>query len=274
MTGGQTIEVGRVRVNGQTIAYRRAGSGPPLVLLHGFVGDSRLWGPQLAGLAGRFTVFAWDAPGTGASEDPAQDFGLADWANALTGFLGALDISRAHVCGLSWGGLLAQELYRHTPSVVGSLVLADSYCGWAGSLGQEKAAQRLARALADAELPPEKFRARYLPGMLSTAAAPELRAGLEELMAGAPISFVPMARAIAAADTRPLLATIRVPTLLIWGDADVRSPLPVGRAMHRLIPGSRLVVLPGAGHVSNLERPDAFNAAVRSFCDEIDLARA
>jgi len=242
------------------------------VLLHGFIGASSMWTPQLEALADRFTVIAWDAPGAGSSDDPPPEFGIAEWALALADFLAILSIDRAHVVGLSWGGLLAQELFRRSPSVVGSLVLADTYAGWRGSLGERVAVERLAAARADSELPPEEFSARYLAGMLSPDAPPALRGDVAELMGGVrPTGFRMMAEAVAAADTRSLLETIRVPTLLIWGDADARSPLPVGQEIHRLIPGSRLVVLAGAGHVSNIERAQPFNAAVRDFCDGVDL---
>jgi pimeloyl-ACP methyl ester carboxylesterase len=266
------VELNRVQVDGRTIAYRRAGSGPPMVLLHGFIFDSRLWRPQLEGLADGFTVIAWDAPGAGESDDPPTEFGISDWADALAGFLASLSIERAHVVGLSWGGLLAQELYRLTPSAVGSLVLADTYAGWSGSLGKRVAAERLAGAMRDAELPPEELAQHYLPGMLSANAPLALRAEVAELARDwHPIGFRLMAQAVAAADTRSFLQTIRVATLLIWGDADVRSPLAVGEEIHRLIGGSRLDVLTGAGHVSNLEQPTAFNAAVRGFCAPIDI---
>jgi pimeloyl-ACP methyl ester carboxylesterase len=265
-------ELSSTDVGGRTIAYRRRGSGPPLVLLHGFIVDSHIWRPQLEGLADRFTVIAWDAPGAGASDDPPPDFGIADWADALAGFLAARSIDRAHVAGLSWGGLLAQELYRRHPSLVGSLVLADSYAGWKGSLGDRVARERLEAALRDAELTSDEFTSRYLPGMFSAAAPAAVRKEMADLMRGwHPVGFRLMSRAVASADTRSFLSTISVPTLLIWGDADARSPLAVGEDFHRRIPGSRLVVLPDAGHVSNLEQPEAFNAAVSGFCEAIDL---
>jgi pimeloyl-ACP methyl ester carboxylesterase len=93
----------RVEVAGGEIAYREAGEGPALVLLHGFLCDSRCWRTQLAGLSSEFRVVAWDAPGAGASEDPPDTFTMGDWAHSLAGFLDALRISKAHVLGLSWG---------------------------------------------------------------------------------------------------------------------------------------------------------------------------
>ena len=101
-----------VEINGLRIAYQRMGDGPAVILLHGFTQDSRVWAPQLADLSDRFTLVAWDAPGAGQSDDPPSTYGIGDWADALAGLLEAENIRRAHIVGLSWGGLLAQEFYR------------------------------------------------------------------------------------------------------------------------------------------------------------------
>lgn len=254
-------------VNGLSVAYRRAGDGPALVLLHGFTHDSRAWRPQLESLADQFTVIAWDAPGAGQSSDPPEIFGIGDWAHGLAAFFDAIGVHAAHIIGLSWGGLLAQEFYRRHPARVRSLVLADSYAGWKGSLPEPIPEERLAACLRDAALPPAEFVPRYLPGMLSPSPSPEVRDELGRIMADFhPLGFRLMATALARADTRDLLSTIRVPVLLIWGDADARSPMTVAHQLHDAIPGARLAVIPGAGHVSNLEDPIQFNAQVRDFC--------
>src|SRR5438552_3097868 len=138
------------KVGARTIAYRTAGQGTPLVLLHGFLCDSRCWRAQLAGLADDFKVVAWDAPGAGASPDPDEPFTITDWAHALADFLDAVGITRTHLLGLSWGGMLAQELFRLHPSRVDRLLLAATYAGWKGSLPQEAVEQKRARCYRDA----------------------------------------------------------------------------------------------------------------------------
>jgi pimeloyl-ACP methyl ester carboxylesterase len=256
-----------VQLNDLAVAYQQAGNGPALVLLHGFSMDSRAWHPQLEGLSDVFTVVAWDAPGAGQSQDPPDRFDIGDWAVMLAGVLDATGIRQAHVIGLSWGGLLAQEFYRRYASRLISLVLVDTYAGWAGSLGQQLADQRLQAAVNDSTLAPADFVQKYLPDMFSDTAGEEVRRELGAIMADFhPRGFRLMAAALAHADTRPLLATIHVPTLLVWGDADKRSPLSGGQAMLSAIPGARLEVLTGAGHLSNLERPSEFNDVVRNFC--------
>jgi pimeloyl-ACP methyl ester carboxylesterase len=110
------------------VAYDRAQSGPPLVLVHSAASDAREWRAQVAGLSDEFTVIAWDEPGAGRSCDVPADFGLAGYATALAALIEALD-APAHVCGLSWGGTVVLELYRRRPELVATLVLADTYAG-------------------------------------------------------------------------------------------------------------------------------------------------
>jgi pimeloyl-ACP methyl ester carboxylesterase len=255
-----------VRANGVEIAYQRAGEGPPLVLVHGAAADSRMWQPQLAVLADELTVVAWDEPGAGRSSDVPADFTLADYADCLAAVIGALDLGPAHVAGLSWGGTVALELYRRRPELVATLLLADTYAGWKGSLPAEEVQARV----------------QGLQQML-TAGGESFDPTLPGLFAGdPPAEFVPLLEAMAA-DVRPdsmktalsvmaetdqcdLLPNVAVPTLLIWGEQDERSPLSVARQFEHAIPDTALVVIPGAGHVSNLEAPEPFNDAVREFC--------
>ena len=138
------------KVNGLSVAYERTGDGPALVLLHGFAVDSRMWRPQIESLSDKFTVIAWDAPGAGQSSDPPETFGIGEWADCLAGILDAAGIQLAHIVGLSWGGILAQEFYRRHSAPVLSLVLADTYAGWKGSLPEPIVEQRLAACLRDA----------------------------------------------------------------------------------------------------------------------------
>jgi len=254
-------------VLGSDIGWRSAGRGPAVVLLHGFTHDSRVWLPQLSALADAgYRAIAWDAPGAGATADPPETFTLTDWASCLAGFLDALNVGHAILVGVSWGGLLAQEFYRSTPTRVLSLVLADTYSGWTGSLSREVAEQRLEAAIADSYLAPPEFVARYLPGMFSNAVDPAVRSGLGEVMSEFhPAGFRRMATVLALADTSSFLPSIAVPTLLIWGEDDVRSPITVGQEFERAIPGSRLVVIEHAGHISNLEQPELFSAALITF---------
>lgn len=256
-----------VEVGGRRVAYQRAGQGPALVLLHGILSDSRSWQRQLAGLERHFTVVAWDAPGAGESADPPESFRAGDYADCLSEFIGALGLAPAHVLGLSWGGVLAQELYRFHPERVRSLILADTYAGWKGSLPEAVCEERLASCLRESRLPPEEWVPGWLPGLLLESAPQELRDEVVGMMSDFhPAGYRAMALALADSDTRDLLPSIRVPTLLLWGEGDKRAPLSVAEQLRDGIPGARLVVIPDAGHEPNLEQPARFNAAVREFC--------
>lgn len=259
----------QVRVGGQSIAYRTAGDGPPLILLRGFLCDSRCWGGQLASLAGQFRLVAWDAPGAGSSPDPTDDFTVTDWADVLTGFLEAIEVDRANVLGLSWGGMLAQELYRLHPERIERLGLADTYAGWKGSLPGDVVEKRRARCYRDASRPRREVVGDWVPVEFFANASAELAAEMAAVVADFhPLGFRLMARSLADTDTTAILETITVPTLLLWGDEDQRSPLSVAEQFHAAIRDSTLSVIRGAGHVSNMEKPDDFNAQVRGFLTE------
>ena len=262
------MESGALEIGGLRVAYRRAGQGPVVMLLHGILADGRAWIRQLRALSDRFTVIAWDAPGAGESSDPAEDFGLDGYVGCLGSFMEGLEIERANLVGLSWGGVLAQEMYRRHPQRISSLVLADTYAGWRGSLPTAVCEERLAGCLRESEQPPESWVRSWLPGLLTDAATDELREEVVAIMSDMhPSGYRTMALALAATDTRDLLPRIEAPTLLLWGEQDRRSPLEVAKRMQRLIPGAVLEVIPGAGHESNIEQPARFNAAVTGFCE-------
>jgi len=272
MTGAQLRSV---EVDGQTIAYRQAGQGPALVLLHGFLCDSRCWRHQLSHLSDQFSVVAWDAPGAGSSSDPPETFTTASYAHCLARFLDAIAIERAHLLGLSWGGILAQEFYRLYADSVLSLVLADTYAGWRGSLPETVWKERLATCLSDAAGPSETLVAKFLPGVFTDNAPQDLREELSAIVSEFhPLGFRLMSLSSAEVDTRDLLARIDVSTLVLWGGDDRRSPMSVAEQFHAAIPGAKLAIIRNAGHVSNMEQPDLFNAHVRRFCVSAYLTAA
>lgn len=266
--------VDEVEVEGLRIAFRRAGQGPPLVLLHGALGDSREWRRQLEALSDEFTVVAWDAPGCGQSWDPPPTFRLPEYADCLAGFVDALSLRRPHVAGLSFGGGLALEVYRRHPRLPRTLVLASAYAGWAGSLPAEVVEQRLRQALRDADLPPDDVARRFLPGLFTQGAPTEMIDEAVEMMSQFhPAGLRAMAHAFAEADLREVLPLIDVPTLLLYGGADQRSPVDVAEALRAEIPVSTLVIIPGVGHQSNIEAAERFNAELRAFLRSVEAER-
>jgi pimeloyl-ACP methyl ester carboxylesterase len=225
-----------------------------------------VWRPQLDSLSDAFTVVAWDAPGCGGSFDPPDDFGLEGYADCLAGFVAELGLERPHVLGLSFGSSLALELYRRRPELPRSLILASAYAGWAGSLGREVAEARREWALQASERPSEEVSREFKATLFTESVPTELVDELVEIVeAFHPAGLRAMANASADADLSDMLPSVDVPTLLLYGDADQRSPVSVGEEIHARIPGSRLVVIPGPGHLINLEAPQRFNEEVRSF---------
>jgi pimeloyl-ACP methyl ester carboxylesterase len=260
-----------VTIDGLQIAYQQAGSDPPLLLLHGGPIDSRSWRPQIEAFSGQYTVVAWDAPGCGQSSDPPGDWRMEEYADCLAEFIEALQLERPHVLGLSWGGGLALQLYARYPHLPRSLILASAYAGWAGSLPPEEVERRLQKAIHDADLPPEQFVPGFVSTLFTKSAPQDVIDEVSAIISDAyhPSGMKTMLRAFAACDLRETLPTIAVPTLLLYGELDVRSPLHVAEEMHRQIPESQLVVMPGVGHLANVEAPDQFNAEVHTFLSTV-----
>jgi pimeloyl-ACP methyl ester carboxylesterase len=262
-----SVELTHAEVNGHSVAYRYTGEGPPLVLLHGFLCDSRCWRRQLADLSDRFRVGAWDAPGAGSSSDPPDPFTITDWAQCLAEFLDTVGIEQAQVLGLSWGGILAQEFYRLYPDRVLALILCGTYAGWKGSLPESACKKRLQRCFLESSLPPEDFVPRWVPEFFTEGASHDLKEEMSAVVCDFhPLGFRLMAKSSADTDTTDLLPNIGVPTLLLWGDDDRRSPLSIAEQLRDAIPNAELAVIANAGHVSNMEQPEEFNAQVRRFC--------
>ncbi|MEU0457311.1 alpha/beta hydrolase [Streptomyces sp. NPDC006129] len=256
-----------VRVDGIEVAYDRVGRGPPLVLAHAATTDARVFRPQLADLADEFTVIAWDEPGAGRSSDVPPSFVLADYARCLAAVIEDAGLGPAHVLGLSWGGTVVLELYRNHPERVRTLLLVDTYAGWKGSLPPAEVRQRVAGAERMLAVPAEEF-APTMPGLFAAEPPADAVRLLSVMSADTRARTIRTELTImAGTDQRDLLPAIEVPALLLWGELDARSPVePVAHRFLAAIPEATLVVLPGVGHLSNMEAPDAFNRTVREFC--------
>lgn len=255
-----------LEADGIGIAYERVGQGPPLVFVHGAAEDGRIWQPQLAGLVDEFTVVAWDEPGAGQSSDLPEGFGLAGFADGLAALVEALGVGPAHIAGLSWGGTVVLELYRRHPALVATLIMIDTYAGWKGSLPADEVEARVAGAGQMLAAPRQHFDPT-LPGLFAGEPPEEFVPLLADIATDVrPATLGRELAIMAETDLSHLLPQVSVPTLLIWGQSDARSPLTVARQFEEAIPDTQLVVIEGAGHLSNLERPERVNDAVRQFC--------
>ena len=259
------VDVDRMR-----IAYTRAGSGPPLVMLHGAPSDSRTWQWMIPDLARDHTVIAWDAPGFGKSSDIDDGWRAPDFAHALAAFVAALGLERPHLVGHSFGTMVALSLFRQHRAVPGSLVLVGGYAGWAGSLPPNEVARRLQMFLAMAELGDE-FDPKSYPGLFSELIPADREIALTTMMRDnvRPATIRAAGYIGAETDLRPVLPTIDIPTLVLHGAADARSPLANAEALHAAIPASQLVVLPRLGHACVVEDPEACSAEIRRFVNTV-----
>lgn len=260
-----------VAVGDREIAFRERGEGPALIFLHGWPLDSREFWRQLEGLSDEFRVIAWDAPGAGQSSDPPENCDLADWARWLSEFIEALGLAPAHVAGLSFGGGLALELFRQHPRVVKSLILMSAYAGWGGSLPREQVETRLELTRRNTELPSEQWTPALIETLLPVGSDAELARELTTMLN----DFHPAATrnslsAFARADLRGALAKVDVPTLLIYGELDVRAPREVWAPIHDGISHSRLVLIPGVGHMVDMQAPEICNDEIRAFVREVE----
>src|SRR5215212_2332210 len=255
-----------VEIDGMQIAYTRAGVGPTLVMLHGAPADRRAWQWMLPDLARDHTVVAWDAPGFGQSSDIDDRWRAAQFADALAAFVAALGVEPPHVVGWSFGTMIALSLFHQHPTVPASLVLIGGYAGWAGSLRPAEVARRLEMFLGMAELG-DAFDPKAYPGLFSQLLPADRGAALATMMRQniRPATIRAAGHIGAETDLRPVLPTINVPTLVLHGEADARSPLANAEAMHAAISTSQLVVLPELGHACVIEDPRACAAAIRRF---------
>ena len=255
-----------VEVNDLVMTYERQGRGVPVVLVHGYVADGpSTWRPQLNGLSDEFDVIACDLPGAGGSDDPPEFVGMAGFADALGGFLAAIDVESPHLVGLSFGGAVLIELCRRHQEMATTITLVGAYAGWGGSLPPAEVDRRLNQALDLSELEPQQLVDALMPTMFAASAAPEVVAEYSaSLAAFHPVGFRAMARACTE-DITDVLPTIALPTLLLYGAEDTRAPAGVALALNQEIAGSTLVELDGVGHICNVEAADRFNAALRQF---------
>ncbi|HLH32778.1 MAG TPA: alpha/beta fold hydrolase [Terriglobia bacterium] len=244
-------------VNGRTIHYELRGEGTPLILLHGIGSSSRSWSRQLHGLSADFKVIAWDAPGYGGSSDPVGRPAMRYYADCLRGLVDALGIHGFFLLGHSTGGVIAQEFYRRNSQYVRKLILADTR--FVGSKATLDDRLRAIRTTTPAEMAKQRA-----PKLLSRSAPRDLVDEVTEIMSAVrPAGYEFAAIALAECDTRDVLNSLHVPTLLIWGSEDEITPV-----WNELPMGARCEIISGAGHLCYIEQPDKFNGIVREFLRE------
>jgi pimeloyl-ACP methyl ester carboxylesterase len=276
-----------IDLHGNQVGYRMAGEGPAVVLVHGLALSSTTWRYVMPTLAERFTVVAPDLLGHGKSGKPRGDYSLGAYASGIRDLLVALDIERATFVGHSLGGGIAMQLGYQFPERCERLVLVAS-----GGLGKEVNGLLRAVTLPGAEYvlpviltPWLRLRAEAVGGWLNKVGwrpGPRFdevwrsytnltdRAG-QQAFVHTVRSVIDVSGQRVSARDRLYLAT-KVPTLIVWGEEDGVIPVEHAYATHEAIPGSRLEVLPHAGHFLPFEQPEWFTAVLLDFLDSTEPA--
>ena len=251
-------------VDGARFAWRECGDGSIVALFHGLGGSRISWEPQLHGLSDRWRVAAWDLPGYGNSAPlPDEPYTFHALASAAAGWITELGAQKVHVVGISMGGMIAQYLAAWHPDRVRSLTLLSTRprFGRAGTLPETWRAARLA-PLDDGQEP-----ADFAEVVLRGIAGPQISApALEgQRAAMARISGAALRRSInclVTHDTRRLLPLIKQPTLLLVGEFDQETPPEYAEYLLEHLPHARLVIVPHAGHLLNVEAPEQVNRLI------------
>jgi YbgC/YbaW family acyl-CoA thioester hydrolase len=263
--------VQRLMVHGVNLAVEVRGEGPAILFVHGYPLDRTIWRDQLEALEG-FRRIAPDLRGMGQSDAPDLGYGMSIYAADLAALLDALAIDDVILCGLSMGGYIAFEFLRNWRPRVRGLVLMDTRAEADTSEGRRArdaaaatARERGAAAVAESLLP------KMLAGS-TISGRPEVVEWVRGLMAATPVAG--MVGALAAMRDREgseslLPALAGIPTLVIVGEADGLTPPDQARALAQAIPGARLAIIPGAGHLPPVEQPEATTRSLQEFLSSI-----
>jgi 3-oxoadipate enol-lactonase len=253
---------------GYSLGYEEAGGSgsTPIVFLHGVGSDKSAWRPQLKYFGRERRALAFDYPGYGDSDVAPEGTTRDDYAAAILSAMRELGVERAHICGLSLGGVVAMALYTQAPDRCASLILADTF---AEHPDGRTILERSRSGLETATL--RQMAEGRVDVLLAQPADLALRSQVVETMGRIdPSAYLIGAEAVWLADQRERAKAIRVPTLVLCGAEDKVTPPALSAELARLIEGAREEMIERAGHLSNLEQPGVFNRLVEDFIRDLD----
>ncbi len=259
----------KIKANGININYEIAGDGPWVALSHSLACNLHMWDEQMAALTKNYRVLRYDTRGHGQSDAPAGAYTLEQLADDAHGLFNALGIKHAHWVGLSMGGMIGQTFALKYPGVFKSMVLADTTSRYPADSAQAWADRiKLAQtqgmaAVVDGTL------ARWFTEPYRQANPPAVTRVGNSIRSTPVAGFVGCCHAIPQIDLTHRLQEIGCPTLIIVGEQDPGTPVAMAREIHEAKPGSELVIIPSAAHLSNIEQPQAFNAALLGFLGRV-----
>lgn len=260
-----------IRINDINLAYTDVGTGPPIVLIHGYPFNRSLWTEQTEALNSKYRVVAPDLRGFGESDSSEGTATMARMAEDVAALMDALAIEQAVIGGLSMGGYVALAFARMFPARVKALVLADTRAQADTEEGKQTRHQQAEKALSEGMA---GIADAMLPKLLTpdtVSKRPELVKRVRDMMlktkpGGAAAALLGMAE---RDDQTEFISSIRVPALILVGREDAITPVADSEKMQSQIEGSRLVVIENAGHVSNLEQTEQFNDALLGFLSTV-----
>lgn len=254
-------------INYIELAYEDVGNGIPIVCIHGHPFNQSMWHPQVQALQSAFRFITFDLRGYGQSLLNDDSVMFQDYALDTLALMDKLGIDVAVIMGLSMGGQIAQEVWYQSPTRVGALVLADTFASLDSPERKQDRYDTADRLLAEGL---DRYAIETLPKMVCAAtlqSQPEVAQYVLNMMqTTTPIGAATALRARAERrDYTSILGDIHVPTLITVGTEDAFTPVSDAQFMHERIPGSQLAIIENAGHLPNLEQPDAFNYYLQNF---------
>ncbi|HEY5639619.1 MAG TPA: alpha/beta fold hydrolase [Dehalococcoidia bacterium] len=263
-----------VKAGELNLEYYVEGEGPPLLMVMGFAGQADSWGePIMSRLRERFTCIRFSNRGTGASDKPETPLTIRQMADDAVALMDALDLKRAHIFGISMGGMISQEIVLNYPERVNGLILGCTTPGW--SHGQMPSPEDTAGMVPEPGLSREELVRRFWPVVCAPAFIESSADFLEEMVQASLKQATPMdtlARqgvAVQAFDSFDRLGQIKAPTLVIHGDIDRLVPPANGDVLAAAIPGAEKLTLKGAAHMFFWEQPEKAASAVIEFLSRV-----
>jgi pimeloyl-ACP methyl ester carboxylesterase len=254
-------------INGIEIDYRDEGAGVPVIFIHAFPLNQRMWDDQVSRLRDHFRAISLDLRGFGGTDAPHGPYSIDEMAADVRGLMTALEIDRAVLVGLSMGGYIALAFFRNHPEAVRGLVLADTR---AGADTQEARERRLSSAMKAEREGSRAIGEDMIPlllGQTTIETRPSVVEKVRTMIEGnSPQGIAGAQRAMAERrDSSNMLSVIDVPVLIVVGSEDTLTPVAKAERMQNGIRGALLRIIDDAGHLSNLEQPEEFNAALIDF---------
>lgn len=260
-----------VTASGRTIAWREAGSGPVLLLLHGIGSGSLSWQGQLAALSDRFRVIAWDAPGYGGSDFLPDEVPTAsDYGQSVADLLNALEIDRVHLVGHSLGALIGAGFCALAPDRLLTVTFADPAGGYAKAGHDIRVGRLEARLKVMADEGPEGMARNRAGQVLAPDPSPETLEKVRRVQRMLrPEGYAQAAKMLHSSDIFDHLSAIDAPTLVMCGTEDKVTPEEGAKKIAAAVSGAVYEPLPELGHASYVEGPEVFNAALRAFLERV-----